>query len=82
MEEDFKKVNLIELLRTFKKEGLDNFVVIRKENFKKFIPISVIQNKKSELEEERSNKLTKNDGWDEYREYAIEVLEDILEKGR
>jgi DNA-binding protein H-NS len=48
---------------------------------KEFIPISVIQNKKRELEEERSNKLTKNDGWDEYREYAIEVLEDILEKG-
>lgn len=33
MEEEVKKVDLITLLRTFKKEGLDNFIVIRKEKF-------------------------------------------------
>lgn len=30
MEEEFKKVDLITLLRTFKKEGIENFVVTRK----------------------------------------------------
>lgn len=30
MEEEFKKVDLITLLRTFKKEGIENFIVTRK----------------------------------------------------
>ena len=50
MEEEVKKVDLITLLRTFKKEGLDNFIVIRKEKFENnFIPKSKVKEKIEEL---------------------------------
>ena len=53
MEEEFKEVDLITLLRTFKKEGIRNFVVIRKEKFENnFIPKSKVKEKIEELEEE------------------------------
>ena len=84
MEEDFKKVNLIELLRTLKKEGLDNFIVIRKENFKKFIPISVIQNKIDELKIAGVTR-TLNDENELIEEHyflqdEIDVLQELLEE--
>ena len=44
MEEEVKKVDLITLLRTFKKEGLENFIVIRKAKFENnFIPKSKVK---------------------------------------
>ena len=52
MKEEVKKVDLITLLRTFKKEGLDNFIVIRKEKFENnFIPKSKVIEKIKELED-------------------------------
>ena len=54
MEEEVKKVDLITLLRTLKKEGLDNFIVIRKEKFENnFIPTSLIKEKIEELDKKR-----------------------------
>lgn len=54
MEEEIKKVDLITLLRTFKKEGLDNFIVIRKEKFENnFIPTSKVKEKIEELDNKR-----------------------------
>ena len=51
MEEEFKKVDLITLLRTFKKEGIRNFVVIRKEKFENnFIQKSKVKEKIEELD--------------------------------
>lgn len=50
MEEEFKKVDLITLLRTFKREGISNFVVIRKEKFENnFISKSKVKEKIEEL---------------------------------
>ena len=52
LEEELKKVDLITLLRTFKKEGLDNFIVIRKEKLENnFIPKLKVKEKIEELEE-------------------------------
>lgn len=34
---DAQKVNLITLLRTFKKEGLENFIVIRRNKFENLL---------------------------------------------
>lgn len=49
--EEAQKVDLITLLRTFKKEGLDNFIVIRKEKFENnFIPKSLVKEKIEELD--------------------------------
>ena len=51
MEEEVKKVDLITLLRTFKKEGIRNFVVIRKEKFENnFIQKSKVKEKIEELD--------------------------------
>jgi hypothetical protein len=51
LEEEVKKVDLITLLRTFKKEGLDNFIVIRKEKFENnFIPKSKVKENIQDLE--------------------------------
>lgn len=69
MEEEFKEVDLITLLRTFKKEGIRNFVVIRKEKFENnFIPKSKVKEKKEELEKELK----------EYEESDMEQDEDYF----
>ena len=74
MEEEFKKVDLITLLRTFKKEGLDNFIVIRKEKFENnFIPKSKVKEKIEEL-----NKLiieTQKELGSASKEYTIYVYQ-------
>lgn len=84
MEEEIKKVDLITLLRTFKKEGLDNFIVIRKEKFKnKFIPTSLVEDKIKELksyEEELTDEQGYWGGSDLFSK--IEVLQDLLERSR
>lgn len=92
MEEEAQKVDLITLLRTFKKEGLDNFIVIRKEKFENnFIPKSKVKEKIEEL----------NSRIEKYREYTeqgietdiewvdnvadretVKVLQDLLERSR
>lgn len=45
-----------------------------------FIPKSKIRDKIEELKKELTNEITRNDGFAEYREYAIEVLEGLLEE--
>lgn len=76
MEEEFKKVNLIELLRTFKKEGLDNFVVIRKEKLKKnFIPKNKIREKIEEYKGKTDCKYC-NNACDSYG--VCTVLKELL----
>lgn len=70
MEEDIKKVDLITLLRTFKKEGLDNFIVIRKEKFENnFIPKSKVKEKIEDLEK---------GGYFE----GADAMKDLLERSR
>lgn len=72
MEEEFKKVDLITLLRTFKKEGIRNFVVIRKEKLENnFIKKSKVKEKIEELKE-----IADEDNKDEY--IKIEVLQELL----
>ena len=72
MEEEFKKVDLITLLRTFKKEGIRNFVVIRKEKLENnFIKKSKVKEKIEELKE-----IADEDNQDEY--IKIQVLQELL----
>lgn len=74
MEEEAQKVDLITLLRTFKKEGIRNFVVIRKEKFENnFIPKSKVKKKIEELKE-----IADEDNQDEY--IKIQVLQEVLGK--
>lgn len=74
MEEEFKKVDLITLLRTFKKEGIRNFVVIRKEKFENnFIKKSKVKEKIEELKE-----IADEDNQEEY--IKIQVLQNLLER--
>lgn len=80
MEEEFKKVDLITLLRTFKKEGLDNFIVIRKEKFENnFIPKSKVKEKIEELKEKEQELSDEQGYWGGSDLLAkIEVLQDLL----
>lgn len=69
-----EKVDLITLLRTFKKEGLENFIVIRKEKFENnYIPKSKIKEKIEELKE-----IADEDNLDEF--IKIGVLKQLLEE--
>ena len=82
MEEEFKKVDLITLLRTFKKEGLDNFIVIRKEKFENnFIPKSRVKDKIEELKK-KVEELTDEKGYWGGSDLLeqIKVLQVLLEK--
>lgn len=47
---------------------------------KYFINKQIVKEKIEELEGELTNEITRNDGFSEYREYAIEVLKDVLEE--
>ena len=80
MKEEVKKVDLITLLRTFKKEGLDNFIVIRKEKFKnKFIPTSLVEDKIKELKSYEEELTDEQGYWGGSDLLAkIEVLQDLL----
>lgn len=82
MEEEVKKVDLITLLRTFKKEGLDNFIVIRKEKFENnFIPKSRVKDKIEELKK-KVEELTDEKGYWGGSDLLeqIKVLQQLLEK--
>lgn len=46
---------------------------------KNYIDKDKIRDKIEELNKELTNEITRNDGFAEYREYAIEVLEGLLE---
>ena len=82
MEEEFKKVDLITLLRTFKREGIRNFVVIRKEKFENnFIKKSKVKDKIEELKEAYEDSKDENgESQYYYPDYTIRVLEELLEK--
>lgn len=82
MKEEVKKVDLITLLRTFKKEGLDNFIVIRKEKFENnFIPKSRVKDKIEELKK-KVEELTDEKGYWGGSDLLeqIKVLQDLLER--
>ena len=83
MEEEVKKVDLITLLRTFKKEGLDNFIVIRKEKFENnFIPKSKVIEKIEEKKQEKNKfgnclvEFYEN----ELADRDIKILQELLEE--
>ena len=85
MEEEAQKVDLITLLRTFKKEGLDNFIVIRKEKFENnYIPKSKVKEKIEELKT-KPLKINENDKYyyetEVYNKIVIQVLQELLESG-
>lgn len=44
------------------------------------IPVSLVEEKIEELEGMFTHELTRNDGFSEYREYALNVLQELLEK--
>lgn len=54
----------------------------QKKQLENSIPKSKIKEKIEELEGELTNEITRNDGFSEYREYAIDVLQELLEEGR
>lgn len=80
MEEEAQKVDLITLLRTFKKEGLENFIVFRKERLEKnYIPKSKIKEK---IEEYKKDGIIKNQTMPYLGEYKnhfeIKALKELL----
>lgn len=50
-----------------------------KEKLADSIPKSKVKEKIEELKKELTNEITKNDGFAEYREYAIDILEELME---
>ena len=82
LEEELKKVDLITLLRTFKKEGLDNFIVIRKEKLENnFIPKLKVKEKIEEINKAYEDSKDENgESQYYYPDYTIRVLEELLEK--
>lgn len=80
MEEEAQKVDLITLLRTFKKEGLDNFIVIRKEKFENnFIPKSLVKEKIEELKQKAISYGTFIDKDESFNiQSKISVLQNLL----
>ena len=80
LEEKFEKVDLITLLRTFKREGMDNFIVIRKEKFKNYIPKTKVQEKIEKLKKEYEIALEENSTKAFILKCQIDILEKLMEE--
>lgn len=77
MEEEYKLGNTIqEFEELFGNTPFENIEKIKKYIFQNFIPISVIQNKKSEI----GSTFDMREEW-YTKQYIIELLDEILEKG-
>lgn len=57
-------------------------IMYKDELLENYIPISLVQEKIEELEGMLTHELTRNDGFSEYREYALDILQELLEKRR
>ena len=84
MEEEYKLGNTIqEFEELFGNVPFEDIEKIKKWLFNNFIPISVIQNKKSQLKEKRTEEFINYGYSDNYYHMTSEiaVLDEILEKG-
>jgi hypothetical protein len=69
------------LIKGYKIEKLRNTLDEQslKEALENYISKSKAKEKIEELKKELTNEITKNDGFAEYREYAIDILEELME---